>query len=139
MDRTANQLEYAAPAVKKPVNLIAVAKTAALAAATLVVLIVFLAAFLSYTDNGSIADRNLAKGEQIVKALERYKATHTAYPPTLDALVPSYIYRLPQPERAEWMYFPEDGGSRFGLFFQSDDAPVGHYNSTSKIWDVDTQ
>ena len=115
-------------------------KIAGFVAVCFLALLLVLAVVLYSEDNAAIGRRNEAKGQQIVQALEQYKAAKGAYPPTLDALVPMYIGRIPRPDSAEWLYLPDPGGAEFGLFFEGGaNDPVSSYNSKDKYWNTDTK
>ena len=48
-------------------------------------------------------------------ALERYRADHAAYPPTLDELVPDYLERLPREPTQDLAYGYKQVGEEFTL------------------------
>jgi hypothetical protein len=69
----------------------------------------------------SYHDLTEARAERIVKALADYHQREGVYPPTLDALTPRYLLRVPQPVelRGEtWCYQGDDDFYRLGAFFR---------------------
>jgi len=79
-------------------------------------------------------------GDQIIAALEKYKAEQGFYPDTLNQLVPTYLGKITQPRYGEkrWDYIHYCKNDSFGLAMWgqelSDDGFV--YSSERRKWEV---
>jgi hypothetical protein len=79
-------------------------------------------------------------GDQIVAALEKYKATRGSYPDVLSELEPAYIGHITSPRYGErkWDYVHYCRNDSFGLAMWgrklTDDGYM--YNSERKQWEV---
>jgi hypothetical protein len=69
----------------------------------------------------SYHDLTEARAERIVQALAEYHQREGVYPPTLDALTPRYLLRVPQPVELQgetWCYQGGADSYRLGAFFR---------------------
>jgi hypothetical protein len=127
----------------------------AVAVAAVVVVVSLLAGlmyFLWVADTSGHAEHNVAEGDRIVHALQKYKAARGTYPQSLRDLVPEFLENIPQPKRAEWIYKPAPDRQQFMLCFEGGDQDAvgcydsngirdaaGNYDPTSLRWQVDTK
>ncbi|MBA3272704.1 MAG: hypothetical protein H0T11_02380 [Chthoniobacterales bacterium] len=99
-----------------------------------------LAAFLSVglvLLNSNSTQKNQSGGNLIIGALENYKSDHRAYPPSLDALMPKYLKKLPKVYGgATWKYstFSNDQQFRIAFFDDSPRSITGNYRSDQPGW-----
>src|SRR5687768_17471105 len=103
-----------APQHAKPRGPFRALRVTALVVTAGVVIVLFGA--LLFSGPAAVGERNQARGDQIIAALERYKVANGSYPAALKALVPQFLESIPQPEDAEWVYLPDASRAEFGLF-----------------------
>ena len=93
--------------------------------------------------SGEAVAESQQHGNQIVTALEAYKADHGVYPQDLGELVPKYLREIPPPVAGDrqWGYLPGDVGERFDLTVTgpTENDPIMGYHSPSKKWWMDTR
>ena len=84
------------------------------------------------------AQEGQERAEELIKALEQYKADTGMYPTELDALVPNYLTAIPQPARgAQYEYELLSNGAEFTISFDvgiSIDGDYCEYISKTRIW-----
>ena len=80
------------------------------------------------------------RGDEIVAALEQYRAENKVYPERLDDLVPKYVPELRTPDYGEkkWDYVYYRDRNDFGLFVWGAKRYLDGYwyNSSKKKWEV---
>jgi hypothetical protein len=90
----------------------------------------------SHRDEPAI-ERTKTAGDEIVAALERHRAQEGSYPPSLAALVPAYLERVPAPPWGEqWTYRTFEDGAYCGLYVRQG-AMTLHYDFPGHRWALD--
>ena len=101
-------------------------------------LLVVLVPALGGCDSSAPDALNVA-GNQIVSALEAYRADHGNYPLKLEELQPDYLADVPEANwgNREWHYTPSE--TQYGLHVcrGQDHYPCYYYSSKSKQWVFD--
>lgn len=92
---------------------------------------------------------SVRRGNQVIKAIEAYRADSGSLPSDLSLLVPKYLAEIPQPVvgRQKWRYLVRigDKSDTNGEFFEigvDADSPLEphlFYNSSNKSWYKDTR
>jgi GAF domain-containing protein len=87
-------------------------------------------------------EESKAIGDEIVAALEKYKADKGIYPAKLEDLAPRYLGRLRAPTAGtqQWDYVRTSGGRFYNLgFYESTEIGSPHYGrfSENDYWDYD--
>ncbi len=84
------------------------------------------------------AQEGQERANELIKALEQYKADTGSYPSELEVLVPNYLSAIPQPARgAQYEYELLSNGDEFTISFDvgiSMDGDYCEYISTTRIW-----
>jgi hypothetical protein len=84
------------------------------------------------------AEEGQERANELIKALEQYKADTGSYPSELDVLIPTYLSAIPQPARgAQYEYELLSNGDEFTISFDvgiSMDGDYCEYISTTRIW-----
>lgn len=80
------------------------------------------------------------RGNDIIAALEKYRAAHGVYPDTLSVLVPTYLRAVEDPDYGErkWVYIHYGEKRTYGLFMWRRDHAGYGYNVPEPTWtDID--
>jgi hypothetical protein len=82
-----------------------------------------------------LKDENRAAGEEIVAAVEAYKAANQRYPETLAQLQPKYLGKLPQPASGtNFVYASSPDGKAAWFGYQTMSDAFSEYDSQSRKW-----
>jgi len=85
------------------------------------------------------------RGNEIISALEAYRAKHQSYPAKLEELVPMYLSEIKSPlaGNGQWKYVTGGNeGKGFYLGFEGNDPdtdPVSYFSSEDGKWYMDTR
>ena len=86
------------------------------------------------------SERDLPIGDQIIAALERYRADHGQYPESLSQLTPTYMPSIASPRHGarKWDYVTYRDRSDFALFYWgSRPHQDGYaYGAPEKKWEI---
>ena len=84
------------------------------------------------------AEEGQERANELIKALEQYKADTGSYPSELEVLIPNYLSAIPQPaRRAQYEYELLSNGDEFTISFDvgiSMDGDYCEYISKTRIW-----
>ena len=88
-------------------------------------------------------DESKKRGDRIIAALENYRNEHSAYPNSLNDLMPKYLKSIEPPVagNCKWRYDTYEDGKAFRLIFEDEtpDEPTGWYDSKKERWSLDTK
>lgn len=107
----------------------------------ILLVITILCVLIQFPEWDHVAARDsMRQGEQIIVALEAYRAQHAKYPERLEQLVPGFIAAIPNPTTGtcHWRYLATLQG--FTLAFGCGEYlyPGCSYNSETKKWHYDS-
>ena len=76
------------------------------------------------------------RGNDIITAVEKYRAAHGDYPDTLSVLAPNYIRAVEDPDYGEqrWDYIHHAEKGTYGLFMWRRDKAGYGYNVPEPTW-----
>jgi len=80
-------------------------------------------------------DENRPAGEEIVAAVEAYKAANKRYPENLELLQPKYVGKIPSPAPGtNFVYAIPSDGSAAWFGYQTSRGMLSEYDSQTRKW-----
>lgn len=117
--------------------------SAAVSLLVALLIVISVISFIKVMDEGWTASRvneSIARGKQLVAALERNRAEVGRYPDRLQTLVPRYLPSIEQPTAGvrQWRYASKPDDCRFHLSFAASRGyPVCFYDDSNGTWYID--